>query len=68
MRRATDRDAKIALIKQKIDFSEVEDIFDDVIAEELKGGVVFSLVNLSMACVIAISGYLWYKLNKVDGI
>ena len=68
VRRANDRDAKLELIKQKIDFRDVEDIFDDVIAEELKGGVVLSLVNFSMVCVIAVSGYLWFKLNKVDGI
>lgn len=66
MRKGDDRDVKIELIKSKIDFRDVEDIFDDVIDDELKTGVVFSVVNGSMLCVIIISAYLWFKLNKAD--
>jgi len=66
VRRTNDRDAKVGLIKQKIDFSDVEDIFDDVIDEELKSGVFFSTINLSMVCVMGVSAYLWFKLDKLD--
>ena len=66
MRKANDRKAKTELIKSKIDYRDVERIFDDVIDEELKSGVVMSLVNFSMLCVIVVSGYLWFKLNKAE--
>jgi len=66
VRKANDRKAKTELIKSKIDYRDVERIFDDVIDEELKSGVVMSLVNFSMLCVIVVSGYLWFKLNKAE--
>ena len=53
-------------IKQTIDFREVDNIFDDIVDEQLKQGLVFSLINASMVLVMAISGYLWWKLNKAE--
>ena len=44
---------------------EVDEIFDDIVAEELNS-VVFSMFNISMMCVMGVSGYLWFKLNKAD--
>ena len=56
----------MSYIKQTIDFREVDNIFDDIVDEQLKQGLVFSLINASMVLVMAISGYLWWKLNKAE--
>ena len=53
-------------IKQTIDFREVDDIFDNIVDEQLNQGLVFSLINMSMVFVMVISGYLWWKLNKAE--
>ena len=53
-------------IKNTIDFREVDDIFDNIVDEQLNQGLVFSLINMSMVCVMIISGYLWWKLNKAE--
>ena len=44
---------------------EVDDIFADIIDEQLNS-VVFSMFNFAMLCVIGVSGYLWFKLNKAE--
>ena len=64
--KTADREKKLEYIKQTIDFREVDDIFDDIVDEQLNQGLVFSLINMSMVCVMAISGYLWWKLNKAE--
>ena len=56
----------MAYIKQTIDFRDVDNIFDDIVDEQLKQGLVFSLVNASMVLVMLISAYLWWKLNKAE--
>ena len=56
----------MSYIKQTIDFREVDNIFDDIVDEQLQQGLVFSLVNSSMVLVMGISGYLWWKLNKAE--
>lgn len=62
----SNRDVKLAFIKETVDFREVDDIFDDIVDEQLTQGLVFSVVNGSMVLVMAISGYLWWKLNKAE--
>ena len=62
----SNRDVKLAYIKQTIDFRDVDDIFDDIVDEQLTQGLVFSVVNGSMVMVMVISGYLWWKLNKAE--
>ena len=44
----------------------MDNIFDDIVDEQLQQGLVFSLINASMVLVMAISGYLWWKLNKAE--
>ena len=51
-------------VTERVDFKEVDGIFDDIIDEELNS-VFYSLINLSMVCVMAVSAYLWLKLSKV---
>lgn len=64
--KTSDRETKLSYIKQTIDFREVDNIFDDIVDEQLQQGLVFSLVNASMVLVMGISGYLWWKLNKAE--
>lgn len=52
-------------VRARVNYSEVDAIFDDIIDEQLNG-VVFSMVNLSMLCVMALSVYLWLKLKRLD--
>ena len=62
----TNRDEKLQLIKQKIDFRQVEDLFDDIVDEQLHGGVFFSTINILMVIVMCVSGYLWMQLSKLE--
>ena len=52
-------------VRDRIDFSTVEDIFDDLWAEDI-GSMLFSVVNLTMMGVILISGFLWFKLDTYE--
>lgn len=52
-------------MKSRIDFTPIDDIFEDLWAEEI-GGKFFSVVNLTMVGVICVSGYLWFKLDQYE--
>lgn len=52
-------------VRERVSFTAVDDIMDDIIDEKLHS-VLFSITNLSMVFVMAVSAYLWFKLNKVD--
>ena len=52
-------------VQQRIDFTPVEEIFDDLWAEDI-GGMFFSVVNLTMVGVILVSGFLWFKLDTYE--
>ena len=52
-------------VRSRINFTPVDDIFDDLWAEDI-GGMFFSLVNLTMVGVILVSGYLWLKLDDYE--
>ena len=52
-------------INSRIDFGPVDEIFDGLWEEDI-GGKFFSIVNLTMVGVIAVSGYLWFKLDKFE--
>lgn len=43
----------------------MDDIFDDIVAEEIES-IFFSLFNASMVCVMCVSAYLWFKLDKLE--
>ena len=52
-------------IKSRIDFTPIDEIFDGLWEDDI-GGMFFSVVNLIMLCVIIVSGYLWFKLDKFE--
>ena len=52
-------------VQQRIDFTPVEEIFDDLWAEDI-GSMFFSVVNLTMVGVILVSGFLWFKLDTYE--
>ena len=52
-------------VRDRIDFTTVEDIFDDLWAEDI-GSMLFSVVNLTMVGVILISVFLWFKLDTYE--
>ena len=64
--KGSDRQVKLDYVKKQIDFRDVDAIFDDIVDEQLNQGIFFSLINLSMICVMGVSGYLWFKLNKAE--
>ena len=52
-------------MRERIDFSSVEDIFSELWAEDI-GGMIFTVVNLTMVGVILISGFLWLRLDAYE--
>ena len=61
----TKQDFRQGDIRQRIEFGPVDEIFDGLWAEDI-GGMFLSVVNITMIGVIAVSAYLWFKLDKYE--
>ena len=55
-------------MRKRVDFTEIDRIFDDVVenSDDIGGGIFFSTVNICMAIVILVSGWLWMKLDQAE--
>ena len=58
-------DFRKADINSRIDFRPVDEIFDGLWEDDI-GSMFISVVNLIMLCVMIVSGYLWYRLDKFE--